>query len=93
MEHTFNIKDFVIFLRKMNNLDPIRIYFNDVIHFYEQSLGGCGCNRKAREDRSEIVFVEKINTCPSDYIKGIKEYLNVEKIFFVRRDNFIFKNL
>lgn len=91
MEKTFNIKNFVDILNTLDHSNMIRIYFNDVIHFYNQSLGGCGCNRKAREDKAEIVFIEKITNLDSERVEDLKKIIDCKLINFIRRDNFIFK--
>lgn len=90
---TFNLESFVEFLKKNNFESNQKLNkFSEIVKFFENSLGGCGCNKNTR--------VQFANDFYENYIKSsmtqedaslLKELGFSKKIAFIDRNNFSFK--
>lgn len=78
-----SIGDFALFIKKSVGLEPNALnYFNQVTASHENSLGGCGCNRKNRVDQAVQVYKKIVVESTEAYIQELKKHLQVEKITF-----------
>jgi hypothetical protein len=78
-----NIGDFALFIKKSVDLEPNALnYFNQVRASHENSLGGCGCNRKNRLEQAIQVYKKIVVESTEAHIQELKKYLQVEKITF-----------
>ena len=90
---TFNIESFVEFLKKNNFSQNQRLTkFSEIVKFFENSLGGCGCNRATRANFANDFYKNfiKDNTHEEDGLY-IKELTFSKKIIFVDNTNLNFK--
>jgi hypothetical protein len=90
---TYSIESFVEFLRKNNFSQNQKLSkFSDIVKFFENSLGGCGCNRDTRVQFSNDFYKNfiKDQTSPED-ATYIKELTFSKKIIFIDNNNFNFK--
>jgi len=78
-----SIGDFALFIKKSSGLESNAFnYFNQITAAHENSLGGCGCNRKNRLEQAVQVYKKIIVESTEPYIQELKKYLQVEKIIF-----------
>lgn len=92
----FNLETFVYFLKNQPLDDSIKSYFNDVIYYFDQTFGGCGCSRKARQETAEAFFQNKIKTTDDSILLIIKNYSQIKDtdlLSFVTSDNTVFKQI
>ena len=64
--------------------------FIDIHPIYTSSLGGCGCNRKSREENAQNYFKMKITNASLEDFQKIKTLLNFTKISFKDNNGQIF---
>lgn len=78
-----NIGEFALFIKKSSGLESNAFnYFSQITAAHENSLGGCGCNRKNRLEQAIQVYKKIIVESTEAYIQELKKYLQVEKITF-----------
>jgi hypothetical protein len=78
-----SINDFCLFLKKSKELDPKTLeYFNPIVSSYENSLGGCGCNRSARHQNAVNIYKKILVECNPENINQLKLFLNASIIIF-----------
>ena len=95
-EKTFNLIDFVAFAKENMSQNNILSLFNDIITYYETSLGGCNCSKKTRQNFAQDKFEEKINSLDAQILNSIKTILNLssdDKLMFKNKNNEIFKTI
>lgn len=90
---TFNIESFVEFLKKNNYSSNAKINkFSDIVKFFQNSLGGCGCNRKTRAQFANDFYENSIkNNLSIEDQAFIKELSFSKNIVFVDKNNLNFK--
>jgi hypothetical protein len=78
-----NIGEFALFIKKSSSLESNAFnYFNQITAAHENSLGGCGCNRKNRLEQAIQVYKKIVVESTEAYVQELKKYLQVEKITF-----------
>lgn len=74
----FNISAFAVFIRDHIKQNNILSLFNEVVAYYDASLGGCSCSRKTREKYAESKFIKIINEAPNEVLSLIKTIISTE---------------
>jgi hypothetical protein len=74
----FNINTFSVFIRDHIRQDNLLSLFNEVVAYYDASLGGCSCSRKTREKYAESKFIDIINKAPDEVFPLIKTIISSE---------------
>lgn len=91
---TYNIDLFVNFLRTNNyKSNPKLIYFQDVVKYFENSLGGCGCNKNVRVQFANDFYENMVKSLNEQNIKDLKEVNFAKKIIFMDRNNNVLKEI
>jgi hypothetical protein len=89
----FNLESFVEFLKKNNFNSHQRLNkFSEVVKFFDNSLGGCGCNKNTRVKFANDFYFNFIKES-TDHIDGVifKELSFSKQIVFVDKNNTIIK--
>jgi hypothetical protein len=90
--YAFNsIGDFCLFLKRNEN-NPNILYFLPIKEAYENSFGGCACNKKLRIEDAKKVYQQKITNALIGDINILKNILNSNKLIF-KNNNEIFIEL
>jgi hypothetical protein len=92
----FNINTFSIFIRDHIKPDNLLSLFNEVVAYYDASLGGCSCSRKTRENYAESKFIKIINEVPNEVFPLIKTIISTENpviLEFKNNSGEIFKKI
>lgn len=91
---TFNLDLFVNFL-KTNNYASNRSLsaFQDVVKYFDNSLGGCGCNRNVRVQFANDFYENTIKSLDEQNAKNLKEINLTKKIVFLDRNNNVLKEI
>jgi hypothetical protein len=92
----FNINTFSVFIRDHIRQDNLLSLFNEVVAYYDASLGGCSCSRKTREKYAESKFIDIINKAPDEVFPLIKTIISSESpvtLEFKNRSGETFKKI
>jgi len=74
----FDIKTFSIFMKDHIKQNTIFSIFNEIIAYYDSSIGGCTCSRKTREKYAESKFIDIINKTPNEVFPLVKTIISSE---------------
>jgi len=90
---TYNLESFVEFLKKNNFQSNEKINkFSEIVKFFDNSLGGCGCNRNTRVQFANDFYSNFIRSSTSEEdISIIKELTFSQKVVFVDSQNVVVK--
>lgn len=78
-EKILNLAEFLVLYK--DNVG-ILSFFKDIERYFQASIGGCSCSKKARQDYANYKFIEIISSASQEELQKIKNILNWDRIVF-----------
>ncbi|NBP01173.1 MAG: hypothetical protein EBU90_13750 [Proteobacteria bacterium] len=89
---TFNLESFALFLKKHNFASNANLStFGEVIRYFDNSLGGCGCNRNVRAQFANDFYENFIKSIDEQKVQHLKELSFTKKIIFLDRSGVVLR--
>jgi len=94
IERTFDLPNFIEFVRAHQASIPELMYFNLLGPLYDATFGGCKCNIEVRKTIADKRFIEVIQAKSNDsFWNEVKRVTLAEKISFKDKLGNIFKEI